>query len=688
MDDWLDGADNVEAAISLAEAVTTIMQKGGFQLTKWSSNNIEFMKSIDEERRSNSAHINMNFDGTVKPLGIVWNFSTDTFRYNITLPTSENTHITKRSILSDIQKLFDPLGWIAPSTVMAKILLQKLWLEKITWDQNVNDTLSAEWRKMKQDLTSVNDIHVDTWLGTIDNTNIQIHGFSDASMRAYAAVVYIRTETNGKVETKLIAAKTRVAPLKTISLPRLELCGALLLSKLMKQIGTAMKIPTSNMYVWTDSSIVIAWLCGDPNRWKSFVANRVVEIIDNLNNKQWYHVQSSNNPADIASRGMLLSELKKCDLWWRGPSWLSEKEIKLIKPNVMTTDTEMKTTKMNTYHNTEEQDKTITTKLEIFNSLPELLKTVAYCKRFLNYKRCNTEKEKEITTQELEDSIEIWEEIERLKTNKQVQKNSPLLSLNPYLDEKQILRVGGRLRRSNLPDGRRNPIILGNKNTLVPLNIADAHNRTLHGGVQLMLCYLRSRYWVLKAKSMTKKHIHKCIICARLNGSTRAQIMGDLPEVRVTPSRPFINSGVDFAGPFQILMSKGRGNKTCKAYISIFVCMSTKAIHIELVGDLTSEAFIGAFRRFVARRGKCNQIWSDQGRNFVGANKELQAAWKEANLQFTGDIAETLATDGTQWHFIPAYSPSFGGLWEAGVKSFKIPPEKNPDKSSYIRKRC
>lgn len=141
--------------------------------------------------------------------------------------------------------------------------------------------------------------------------------------------------------------------------------------------------------------------------------------------------------------------------------------------------------------------------------------------------------------------------------------------------------------------------------------------------------------------------------------------------MRVTPSRPFLHSGVDFAGPFQVLMSKGRGSKTNKAYIAIFVCMVTKSIHLELVGDLTSESFIGAFKRFVARRGQCSHLWSDQGKTFVGANKELANALAEAKLEFEGEIANSLATDGTQWHFIPAYSPNFGGLWKAGVRSVK-----------------
>lgn len=218
---------------------------------------------------------------------------------------------------------------------------------------------------------------------------------------------------------------------------------------------------------------------------------------------------------------------------------------------------------------------------------------------------------------------------------------------------------------------RKHPIILGHRNKLTPLIIAEAHTRTLHGGIQLMLSFLRSKYWITRAKGPVKQYVHRCILCAKHNATARTQVMADLPKVRVTPARPFLHSGVDFAGPLQVLWSKGRGVKAHKAYISIFVCMATKAIHLELVGDMTSEAFIGAYKRFCSRRGKCAHLWSDQGRNFIGANKELVAMWKEASLDFSGAIADMLASDGTQWHFIPAYSPNFGGLWEAGVKSTK-----------------
>ncbi|XP_046976652.1 uncharacterized protein LOC124542811 [Vanessa cardui] len=621
-------------------------------------------------------------DGTMKALGIAWNLKNDEFLYIQNLPPM-NSPTTKRTILSDIQKLFDPLGWIAPTIILTKILIQKLWLAKSNWDDEVDSWTKQEWLTLRADFQNVKDLRIDRWLETDKKSKIQLHGFSDASMNAYAAAVYIRVEnSDGSIKTKLIAAKTRVAPVKTISLPRLELCGALLLSKLMSQVADAIREPTSNMFAWTDSSIVIAWLSGEPNKWKPFVANRVVDITNIIPSDRWFHVQSQHNPADVASRGILLKELKEFDLWWRGPKWLSEKKLHISKPDILSTTLELKGKQIQTNTHITTNTRNTTLQLENFDSLSDLLKTISYCRRFLNY--CKTKNNETgpsaLTTEELESALKIIikivqkeqfeTEIQNVKIKKTVNKKSKLKRLNPYLDEDGILRVGGRLRHSDLQDHWKHPIILGDKSILTSLIVADAHMKTLHGGVQLMLTYLQNRFWIIKAKGLVKSYIYKCLICARYNAIPRTQLMGDLPKERVTPSRPFLHSGVDFAGPINVLMSKGRGAKTTKAYIAIFVCLSTKAIHLELAGDLTSETFIGAFKRFVSRRGKCTHLWSDQGRNFVGANKDLLTAWQEANLQFN-KLAESLALDGTQWHFIPAYSPNFGGLWEAGVKSIK-----------------
>lgn len=685
MDDLMSGSDTLQEAIHTAKDVECILRKGGFNLQKWCSNDVEFLRQFDPSNRSSRVRLDIKIDGTIQTLGLSWNIGRDTLQYKFNLPDIDSLtyKVTKRSILAEMQRLFDPLGWLAPALVPAKMLLQKLWLQRLTWDEEVDTDTKDEWMVLRHSFYHVKEIELQRWLQSTEKEidKVTIHGFCDASTKAYAAVAYMRVvNQNGEVKVGILAAKTRVAPVKPVSLPRLELCGALLLAKLLKQIKDATRVPQNQIYACTDSTIVLSWLCGDPNRWQTFVRNRVVEILDAMGNTNWYHVPTNENPADVASRGMLLPELKNYKMWWEGPDFLL-KPINYVRMKNITTKLEKRATiQTNLKIEMKDMERSIITQLENFETLSELLNTLVYCKRFLNYKK-HSDKPTAITTNELDESLNICirltqketfeEEIIRLKENKPVRKDSKLKSLEPYLDRDNILRVGGRLRHANLKENMKHPIILDSKNYLAKLVVADSHLKTLHGGVQLMIGYLRSKYWILKAKNLVKKTIHLCLICAKQSASARTQLMGDLPEVRVTPARPFLHSGVDFAGPYQVLMSRSRGAKCSKAYIAIFVCMSTKATHLELVGDLTAESFIGAFRRFVARRGRCTHMWSDQGRNFVGANKELAAAWAEAGLGFEEDVAQTLALDGTQWHFIPAYSPHVGGLWEAGVKSMK-----------------
>lgn len=181
-----------------------------------------------------------------------------------------------------------------------------------------------------------------------------------------------------------------------------------------------------------------------------------------------------------------------------------------------------------------------------------------------------------------------------------------------------------------------------------------------------MMSYLRSAYWIIGVKNMVKKHFRKCVRGVRYKVNSQNQLMGSLPTVRCTPARPFLHSGVDYAGPVHIRTAKGRGHRAYKGYICLFVCMCTRALHLEVVSDMTTQAFLAAFRRFVARRGHCAKLWSDNGTNFVGASKELQNLKAMQPL-----IAENLESNGTEWHFIPPRGPNFGGLWEAGVKSTK-----------------
>lgn len=700
MDDLMTGSANVEEGKELYKQISGILEKGGFKLQKWSSNNNKLMKNIEEMEKEkdntrsvtendkdkeardkkntqdnstqDASKIKIKLDNTIKILGLTWDRDDDVFQYTVNLPSAAAPPVTKRAIISDIAKLFDPLGWIAPTIILAKVFIQRLWLAGVTWDERLPTELINDWETYRQSLQELYKIRIPRWINMRpDDVDVELHGFSDASKSAYAAVVYIRViDCKGQVKVHLLSAKTRVAPIKQVSIPRLELCGAVLLSRLLTETANVLNIPKEKIVAWTDSTIVLAWLNSHPSRWKTFVANRTSEILTNLNASQWFHVSTKNNPADLASRGALPCVLSESKLWVSGPETIREQTIIYTKPAMLQENLEES---VKTHVTT--TDAKETSIFERFSSLQRLLRVIAYCRRFLKKGKNECEY---LRKPELDEALyccirktqsEAFPiEYMNLESKNIVQvKSSPLRSLCPFMDKDKLIRVGGRLQKAELDENVKHPIVLPKEHHFTRLLVADAHNKTLHGGLQLMTNYLRSTFWIVGGRNIIKKYVRECVVCAKQRACTQAQMMGSLPSVRCKPARAFWNSGVDYAGPINVRCSKGRGHRSYKGYIALFVCMSTRAIHLELVSDMTAQAFLAAFRRFTARRGHCRHIYSDNGTTFVGANKELQ--------HFTStqrSIAQNLEVHDTQWHFIPPHAPNFGGLWEAGVKSAKF----------------
>ena len=202
-------------------------------------------------------------------------------------------------------------------------ILQRLWENKLNWDDPVPSSIQDVWTQWKTELQPLSNYHVSRYYFSKDANiiNIQLHGFSDASEDAYAGVVYIRGEdTHSNVHVALVMAKTKVSPLKRLTIPRLKLCGAYLLAQLLHHIKNIYQIPVTNVFAWTNSIIVLNWLNGSPKRFKTFVGNRISTIIDFIPRNRWNHVSSIDNPANCASRGLYLSELLNYELWWKVPT--------------------------------------------------------------------------------------------------------------------------------------------------------------------------------------------------------------------------------------------------------------------------------------------------------------------------------------------------------------------------------
>lgn len=316
---------------------------------------------------------------------------------------------------------------------------------------------------------------------------------------------------------------------------------------------------------------------------------------------------------------------------------------------------------------------------ERFSNLTRLIRAVARLKRVAyNKHHANDSRTGPVSANEFEESFnflihlvqqESFSDVyDFLTNNKALPSKHKLSNLNLFIDENQIIRVGGRLNNSlEFNYNKKHPILISCKHHFTVTLFRCEHNKLLHAAPQLLLYTLREKRWPLGGRNLARKVFHDCVLCARLRGKTPQPIMGDLPPERLHPGYPFIHCGVDYAGPVLILNRKGKGAKTVKAYICLFVCFTTRAVHLELVSDLTTDAYCLALKRFISRRSKPSIIYSDNGKCFVGLMNEFTKFLSNCS----GDIVDYATSQNITFKFIPPYAPHFGGLWEAGVKSCK-----------------
>ncbi|XP_036347115.1 uncharacterized protein LOC118756459, partial [Rhagoletis pomonella] len=680
MDDLLTGTSCKTELQSLQQHVSQILMEGGFELRKWASNCKELNESISESSRGISHYV---VDGKdVHALGLMWDTEGDHFTFAVNLKKEPAT-LTKRSLLADASTLFDPLGLLAPVTIKGKMWFQDVWRSAVGWDDPVPPIIEKAWRDHRVELQNLKELKVDHWIGSgMAGSFTELHVFADASERAYAAVVYARTlQPDGTVAVSLISSKTKVAPLKPTTLPRLELCAAHLASKLVRNVLHSWGNLRYPLYAWTDSTITLAWLQAHPSKWITFVANRVAETQDVLPPNSWHHVRSELNPADCASRGISPSDLLCHKLWWNGPEFLkgTDQFWKKESTNQHATDIGVRNKVAANVSNSNDYWPVITK----YSSYSKLRRVISFCLRFV----CNIRATKRLVEKrhgplsglelveaerrlvKYTQNFHFANEISHCSANRPIPLRSSLVRLQPFLDPNGILRVGGRLKSANISNDARHPIVLPKNSPLSRLIISDIHYFTLHAGPRIMQVVLQRRYWVIGARSLIRSIYHKCVKCTCINRNAASQSMGDLPASRTTYARCFTRTAVDFAGPDSYKYTYGRGAKSTKGYICSFICMCTGAMHLEFVGDLSTPAFLNAFKRFINRRGYCKTMVSDNGTNFVGAEKELRNKYEQC---MADDALQSFFADSNiEWHFNPPTAPHMGGYWETGIKRIK-----------------
>nr|XP_044248556.1 uncharacterized protein LOC123002454 [Drosophila takahashii] len=649
VDDLLTGADDLETLRIIKDQVTEILRRGHFPLTKWHSNYVGFMEDHASKKLSSCG------EGLASALGVNWNQHKDTLFFKF-IPRNHATRITKRSILSTASALFDPLGLLSPLVVVAKILLQELWLAGLQWDESVPENIHTAWSKCLESFQTVSILSIPRYCLQHKMRSLQLHGFCDASIRAYGCCVYLRSETStGDVAVQLLTGKSRVAPVKKKSLPKLELCGAHLLGQLHAKLKPLLADRKVSVYFWTDSQIVFHWLKQHSVTLSAFVGNRISEIQEWTADGQWKFVPGESNPADTVSRGAATTEMA-ASMWFTGPQFLTQPSSQWpITPQIIDIDpTIVKAEQRRSTFTTAVISNHVLQQLTHISSYNRCIRTIAYVFRFANLSRGVKIVNPSLTSEELRRAL-----------------FSIVYNIQQHSSGHALIRVGGRLQNADIPESERHPLLLPSKSHFAWIYVRHLHLRNCHAGPKALVALIRLEYWIINARDLARRVVRSCIACVRFRPKLENQLMGSLPLERVLPQQPFQRCGVDFCGPFNIYL-RIRGKVPTKSYLAVFICLASKAVHIEVVSDLSTKAFLAALKRMIARRSIPTDIFCDNGTNFVGAANHLQELRAFLQDKATQEVISSyLSTDFITFHFIPPRAAHFGGLWEAAVKSAK-----------------
>ena len=699
VDDCLKSVGREDEAVDLARQLRELLARGGFKLTKWLSNSRKVMESLPEsERASILKSLDFNSWAVERALGVQWNISSDQFGFKIVI---KDRPATRRGILSIVSSIYDPLGFAAPFIFQAKLILQDLCRKRLDWDEEIPEEFLKRWQAWLQELPKLEQLAVDRCFKTADLDEVQtaeLHHFADASQHGYGAVTYLKVEDkNGNSKCSFVMGKSRLAPIKPVTIPRMELSAAVVATKLDKITRQELSIPVDRSFFWTDSTCVLRYIESQDKRFQTFVANRVAAIHNASSPSQWMYVNTELNPADDASRGVQADSLER---WIEGPEFLRQSNESWPKrpadmgTKVEDTDAEVKGTTV--FANQSREPHPLTAVIERYSSWNRLKIIVAWSLRYkakllravkkrkagepiayeettqiipvsvAELRAAETEILKHVQEQSLKEERKCLqmdsETLSHPRSAKQLKRSSKIFKLDPVLDE-GLLRVGGRLDRAPINRNAKHPVILPKNHPIVTLIVNHYHQLSGHSGLEYTLSLIRQRFWIINGRKTVRSIINRCVSCRKRQAPMAQQKMANLPEDRTTPSKPpFTYTGVDCFGPFEVR----RGRTTVKRYGVLFICLSIRAIHLEVASSLDTVSFVNALRRFIARRGQPEEIRSDNGGNFVKGAKELRKAVNDWNQS---QIHDFLLQRHIKWTFNPPTGSHHGGVWERCIRT-------------------
>ena len=498
--------------------------------------------------------------------------------------------------------------------------------------------------------------------------------FGDSSLDVFCAVAFLRARLASSHQTELafVFGKARVAPIEALSIPKSELQAVIIATRLKEETLKGLTFKVTDIFMWTDSNTVLQWL-NSCNKLPVFVGN------------QWHHILSGDNPADTGTRGISSEALKKSS-WVNGPSILRTTDWP-YKPDTMVIDkTRLKGPSCDIDICLEDSSNFVVDVLteknlpfenwEKFNSIVKYKRTVAFLIKWLpSHKHFRPSIleftdpcEMDIAEQKLNylsQGETFPSELKLLRSGKIITKNSRIAKYSPFIGPAGILRSTGRISRLVVSDfDSKQPIILDALHAVVRLLVKHLHLRNFHQGLDYMRAVVNLKYVVLNLRWLLRNIENTCVVCRKRKAQTVTHMMADLPIERMGYKQPpFSNTVVDYFGPFLVPIRRS----TEKRWGFLFTCLTTRAVHIEVVPSLDTSSCVMGVERFIARRGTPTTIMSDNGTNFVGAQKELLACVESWNKLAPAVFVQK----GIKWKFNPPSAPHHGSSWERLVRSVK-----------------
>ncbi|XP_003737520.1 uncharacterized protein LOC100902812, partial [Galendromus occidentalis] len=620
VDDLVTSADSAQSGLEICRFMLDSFNEGGFRLQRWATNSAELGRRMEATAEIEGLQVNYG-QTDFRFLGLGWDLGSDQLHIPVqaAVSTLRANQPTKRTLLKGTAQVFDPLGLIAPITIKAKTLIQRLWIAKRSWDEPLGGEELEAFSDFVSVLEQVNRVRVDrnTLSSPSAPRRTELHAFCDASLAAYGVVVYIREVSDQEgPKSHWLAAKARVAPLRAeFTIHRLELISAVLAARLVQRVREYFNYHFDSIFFWSDNSPTLHWIRDAPSRWKPFVANRIREIQSLSDPSAWNYVASADNPADLLSRGVSVTEGEAMDMWLRGPPWLS-RNGRPEKPHQLNElfDNELK--------------------VESEKSRSACLSARAAASEVDVFQNCDRVSSWSVVVNSTA-RILRWLAIVR-GARERAASGAPVSTAEAMKAEEAIIKSIQKRHFDLEINSNCKEVPKERNDNAVRLLIRFFHEKRLYhvGGVAFTLNALRRKFYILSARRTTRSVLRDC---------------------------------VDHAGPIPF---RNAMNEVCKGYILLFVCSATRAVHLELVPDMSTEQFLLSLRKFLNRFRSTTKIISDNGRSFVRAAKELKILFDHARAP---RVQQHLVNQSITWEFITARAPWQGGWYERMVQTIKRP---------------